>query len=349
VTPALRATRALAAARLREMAREPGTLFWAFGFPLLLALGLGVAFREGSRNATALAIAVTPQAASTFARPIEAEGVTVRVADAAEAARLLRDGRVDVVVDGQGGHALAPIYRFDPARPSSKLARAQVDEILQRAAGRHDALAPRDEPIVAAGSRYIDFLIPGLLGMNAMMGSLWGVAYAVVSLRVRKLLKRLVASPVPRAAVLGGLVAARLVFFPAELLVLVTAGHFVFGVPIAGSPFALLAVGVTGCLAFAGMGVLIASRAPNVEIATGLMNAVILPLTLTSGVFFPITRFPAAVTPWLSLTPLAALTNALRAILLDGAGLASVLEPMLVLALWGAVPAALGLRRFRWS
>lgn len=345
MTPALRATLALAAARLREMAREPGTLFWAFGFPLLLALGLGVAFRP--ENARAPVVATTPRAASTFGPSLGQGGVAGPVLDPAEGARLLRDGRVDLVVDREDGST--PIYRFDPARPGSLLARTRVDEILQRAAGRRDAIAPRDEPLVAAGGRYIDFLVPGLLGLNAMMGSLWGVAYAVVSLRVRKLLKRLIASPVPRSAVLGGLVLARLGFFPVELVVLVTAGHFAFGVPVAGSPLALALVGLTGCLAFAGLGVLIASRAPNLEIATGLMNAVILPLTLTSGVFFPLTRFPAAVTPWLSLTPLAALIEALRAVLLDGAGLGRVLPSLLVLALWGAISAALGLRRFRWS
>lgn len=347
MTPALRATLALAVARLREMAREPGTLFWAFGFPLLLALGLGVAFRQERPGAPV--VATTPRAASAFGPSLAREGIAGPVVEPAEGARLLRDGRVDLVVDRERDDEGPPIYRFDPARPGSLLARARVDEVLQRAAGRRDTVTPRDEPLVTAGGRYIDFLVPGLLGLNAMMGSLWGVAYAVVSLRVRKLLKRLVASPVPRTAVLGGLVVARLGFFPVELLVLVTAGHFAFGVPVAGSPLALLVVGVTGCLAFAGLGVLIASRAPNLEIATGLMNAIILPLTLTSGVFFPINRFPAAVIPWLSVTPLAALTEALRAILLDGAGLGRVLHALLVLALWGAVSAAVGLRRFRWS
>jgi ABC-type multidrug transport system permease subunit len=338
----------LTIARIRESVREPGVMFWVFGFPILLSVGLGLAFRGRPPEPASVGVLDGPQAAA-IERTLAAAGLRVRRLPEAAARERLRTGRVAVLV-APGATPGAPlVYRYDPMRDEAREARAAADAALQRAAGRVDARAVRDEPVTERGARYIDFLIPGLIGMNLMSGSMWGIGWIIVNMRVRKLLKRLMAAPVRRRDLLGAQAIARVASVPLEVGSVLVFAHLAFGVQVTGSLLALAIVSVTGALTFAGMAILVASRAQNTETVSGLMNFVMLPMFVLSGVFFSASHFPERLQPLISLLPLTALNDGLRAVIIDGAQLGGVLRPLALLAGWGIASFAVGLRIFRWG
>ena len=347
--PRLRAFLALCVARLREIYREPEVVFWGFVFPILLSVGLGLAFRNRAPEASAVAVVEGPGAIEVRAALAPAALVKASTMSEAEAAQALRLGRVDVVVAPAVDRARPVEYRLDPQRPEAILARARVDDALQRAEGRKDPLASRDVALSEPGGRYIDFLIPGMIGMNLMSGGMWGIGFNLVDMRIKRLLKRLFATPLRRADFLASQMAVRVAFNAVEIGFLVAFGHLAFQVPVRGSLGAVLLVGLVGALSFNGMGLLVASRATRIETVTGLMNVVMMPMFICSGIFFSADRFPAALQPLIHALPLTALIDALRAVILEGATLASQSGRLLVLALWGGSSFALGLRSFRWS
>jgi ABC-type multidrug transport system permease subunit len=333
--------------RLREIAREPGTLFWIFGFPLLLTIGLGMAFRGST--ASRVDVGLVEPAPESWAATLSGAGFAVVRLPEAEAERRLATGALALVVLPPAGGAPAVRYRFDPARPESRLARLSADDALQRAWGRVDAVPTRDEPSLAPGARYVDFLVPGLVGMNVMSGSMWAIGWAIVNLRVRKLLKRLLATPLRRGHLLLSLLLSRLVVVPVEVASILFFARVLFGVHVAGALATLAVVSLLGALSFGGLAVLVASRARNVETVSGLMNAVMLPMFVLSGVFFSTAHFPEALQPLIAWLPLSALNEALRAVMIHGAGVGAVAAPCAILAAWGAIGYAAGLRLFRWS
>jgi ABC-type multidrug transport system permease subunit len=345
---------ALLLSRLREFFREPEAIFWVYGFPVLLAVGLGIAFREKPpasvrvdvqvEAATAGPAAGDPAAAALAALGAAA-GFEAAPCTAAACRDRLRLGRTDIVV--VPGSPVA--YLYDPTRPESVLARARVDDALQRAAGRADPLLSRDDHVREPGSRYIDFLIPGLLGMNLMGGGLWGIGFVIVDMRVRRLLKRLVATPMRRADFLLAMMGSRLIFMLPEVALLLLAGALLFGVVVEGSLLAVTAVSILGAVSFAGLGLLVACRAQKIETVSGLMNVVMLPMWLLSGIFFSSDRFPAGLQPFIKALPLTMLNDALRAVILEGATLPSQWLRLLGLAAWGGMSFVLALRWFRWN
>lgn len=335
----------LTLARVRLFYREPSTLFWTFVFPVLLTVALGIAFRARPPEPIAIGVAAGPGAEVARAALAARPDVRVEVLGEAEARAALRTGRVAVVVVP----GAAPTLRFDPTRPESRLARAVADDLLERAAGRADVLAPREEAVTEPGSRYVDFLIPGLLGMNIMSTGLWGIGWVIAELRQKKLLKRLAATPMRRWHFLASFAAVRLFFLAVEVPFLVGFGVLAFGTPFRGSAPALGLLTLLGAAAFSGIGLLIASRASNQQTVGGLINLVLLPMMILSGVFFSSANFPDAMQPLVKALPLTALNDGMRAVLNDGASLAAVAPQCLLLAAVAALAFGAALRLFRWS
>jgi ABC-2 type transport system permease protein len=328
--------------RFREFWREPEAIFWVFIFPILLAAGLGLAFRNRPPDVLRIA-AVTPELARSL-RQEKLLDVEQLSAPAAEEA--LRTGKVALLaVPSPGG---AVVYRYDDTNPEGRTARMLADQAVQRAAGRADPVASSDRLVREPGSRYIDFLLPGLLGMNLMGSAIWGMGFAIVDARRKKLMKRLIATPMPRHDYLLSFVLARLLLLVVEVGVLLGFGAWVFRVPVRGSLLDLTVLCVLGSLAFSALGLLIASRAQTIEAASGLMNTVMMPMWIVSGVFFSSERFPAALQPVIQALPLTAAIGALRANMLQGAGLAQLAPQMGVLGAWLIVCFALALKLFRW-
>ena len=319
-------------------------LFWVFAFPLLLAVALGLAFRNRPPEVVRVAVEGGPGADSMAALLNRAGGVRAAVEAPAQAAERLRKGSVTLVV--VAGDPV--VYRYDSTRSESRLARLVTDDALQRALGRRDARAVADQKVREKGSRYIVFLIPGLLGLNLMGTGMWGMGYAVVDARKRKLMKRLLASPMRRSEYLASFIAARLVMLGPEVVLLLGFGVIAFGVPFRGSVASVAVVVVIGAMCFAGLGLLTASRARTIEMVSGLMNLIMMPMWILSGVFFSSANFPAVMQPLFKALPLTALNEALRAVILDGASLGAVAAPVALCAAWGVVSFAVALKIFRW-
>jgi ABC-type multidrug transport system permease subunit len=334
----------LALARMREFYREPEAVFWVFGFPIVLAFALGLAFRNTGPGE--LQVGVGPGAGdSALAATLDSSPrLIATVLDTGTARLRLRTGRIALLV--VPGDTL--VYRYDSTRTESGLARLEVDAVLQRARGRQDLVAVRDDRAVAPGSRYIDFLIPGLLGMNLLGSGIWGVGFSVVQARQRKLLKRYMATPMRRSHYLLSFILSRLVFLILEVVALVGTGWLLFGVAVRGSFATLAGITILGAFAFAGLGLLVASRAKTIEGVSGLMNLVMLPMWILSGTFFSYSRFPDAMIPFVKALPLTALNDALRAVMIDGAGLATLGAPLAIVGGWGAVSFVIALQIFRW-
>ena len=343
----------LVLARLRAFYREPGAVFWVYGFPLLMVVVLGIAFRANPVEKVTVDVQEGPQAAKVYdalLRQSTEKGLTftVQIDDEATSRRRLRTGRTDLVVlvSADGSYQ----YVLDKSRAESRLARTAVHEALQRAAGRVDPVPTlADEEMTAPGSRYIDFLVPGLVGMGLMGGGLWGVGFAIVDMRIRKLLKRFVATPMRRSDFLLGIMISRLVFMVPEVLVIMIFARLFFGVVVAGSLGTVLVLILAGAFTFAGLGLLIACRAKTLETGSGLMNLTMLPMWLLSGIFFSPDRFPQAVQPLIRLLPLTPLIEGLRAVMLEGASLASQGLNIVMLLVWGAVTFVLAIKLFRWN
>jgi len=366
----------LVLARLREFYREPEAVFWVYGFPIFMTVILGIAFRNRSVERINVDIVAGPLAektASALADPKEAansaaglqQRVITETHPANECRLRLRTGKTSLIVSAESpagpsdgapaGSSAAPDksphyeFTFDPSRPESVLARNAVDDRLQRAAGRRDPAGVSDIAVDEPGSRYIDFLIPGLLGMSLMRGGLWGVGYVTVDMRIRKLLKRFLATPMRKSHFLAGIMISRLLFMIPEVLVLLVFAWLAFGVVIYGSLLAVIVLILLGAGMFAGIGLLVASRARTLETVSGLMNLVMLPMWVLSGIFFSSERFPPAMRPLIEALPLTHLIDALRAVMLEGKSLAALSGEVAILAAWTIVTFILALRWFRWT
>jgi ABC-type multidrug transport system permease subunit len=342
--------RHLLTARMLELKREPEVVFWVFIFPLLLALGLGIAFRNKPADVVSVAVVAGPgtqDAPALLARSPQHELLKIQTLNAEEAQNGFRLGKFDIVIqpDGKGGME----YRYDPARPESVLAKAEVNDALQTAAGRKDVVATKAVTSSEPGSRYIDFLIPGLLGMNLMNSGMWGIGFALVDMRQRKLLKRFVGTPMRRGDFLLAMMSSRLLLMIIEVGLLLVFGVMFFHIRVLGSVFSIALLGGLGSLTFGGVGLLTASRAQKIESVSGLINLVMMPMWIFSGVFFSYERFPVVIHPLIKALPLTALNDALRASILEGTPLLHQWSRLAVLALWGGISFGLALKWFRWT
>ncbi len=328
--------------RLREFIREPEAVFWALIFPIILASGLGIAFR--GETADVVRVAVTDETlASSLRQDPALDVVTMRADDAATA---LRSGRILIVIEPAADGGVT--YRYDDTNPQARAARAAANQALQVSAGRTDPVAVDDAITREAGSRYIDFLIPGLVGMGIMGNAIWGLGFSIVDARRRKLMKRIVATPMPRHLYLGSFLAWRMMLLPVEIGVPVAFGSLAFGVPVRGGLIDIAIISIVGSMAFSAIGLLIASRAKTIEAVSGLMNFVMMPMWILSGVFFSAERFPESVQPIIQALPLSALIDALRASMLQGTSLLSLWPQLLTMTAWLVVSFFVAMRLFRW-
>jgi ABC-type multidrug transport system permease subunit len=357
----------LTMARIREFLREPEVIFWVFAFPILLVCALGIAFRNTGPQKVQIAVerteSDTAQSSALLDALTRSGDIEARLLSPAEATQALRSGKVALVVQPKSGSIGAEAgtsaqqnsppsnfdYRFDPTRPESRQARLVVDDALQRAAGRSDPVHAGEQTFTEPGARYIDFLIPGLLGMNLMGSGLWGIGFAVVNARTRKLLKRFAATPMRRSHYLLSFVFSRLIFLVLEVGVVIAFAWFAFGFTVRGSFIGLAFLLLLGAMTFAGIGLLVAARPKTIEGVSGLMNLVMMPMWLLSGTFFSSARFPEFLQPFIKALPLTALNDSLRGVMNDGASLTTNWVAVCVMLVWCVASFLLALRTFRWQ
>ena len=332
----------LTLARIREFTREPEALFWALVFPIALSIGLGIAF--AGRPATVLKIAA---ASPEIARALKTEpGLEVAELPLEEARTALRDAKVALVAEpGDNG---AVTYRFDDTNPEGRTARMLADAAIQRAAGRSDPVSASDTFVRDPGSRYIDFLIPGLVGVGIMGNAVWGLGFSIVDTRRRKLVKRLMATPMSKVHYLASYLLWRMILLVVEVAIPIGFGVVAFGVPVRGSLIDITVLSLLCSLTFSSIGLLVASRAQTIEAVSGLTNVVIVPMWVLSGVFFSAQRFPDLVQPLIRLLPLTAYIDAMRGMMLQGTRLTQYPTEVAVLGGWMVVCFGLAVKIFRW-
>ncbi len=335
--------------RIRLFLREPAAIFWVYGFPILMLVALGIAFRENPRESIIVDLVGEGEGEITNWKDALAADKRFEVKLAtADWQKRLQAGKTDLVIEV--GDKLPNKFQLweEPRRAESRYARSAVENALLRKS-QPVSMAPEVKQLQQAGSRYIDFLLPGMIGMGLMGGGMWGVGFVVVDMRVRKLLKLYLATPMRRSDFLIALLCSRLLFTLADVLVLLLFGYFVFGVACQGSYLELTIAVLLGGAAFGGIGLLVASRAQTLETVSGLMNLVILPMWVFSGVFFSSERFPDAVQPIINLLPLTALNQLLRGIMLEGRSLTLLWPQTLILAAYATITFAVALKVFRWK
>ena len=308
--------------RFREFVREPEALFWTLLFPVILTTGLGVAFRNQAprrrarlpgRDAGASPTRPQRDLASRWHRP---DGRRPHA----------RSARASVVLVAEPGANGGVVYRYDDTNPEGRTARMLADRALQRAAGRVDPVPVQDDLAREAGSRYIDFLVPGLVGMGIMSNAVWGLGFSIVDARRRKLMKRIVATPM-RAdglpAVVPDLAHVRCWCSRSACRSGSACSHS--ACRSAARLLELASISVLGLRSRSARWVCSSRRGRRtIEAVSGLMNLVLVPMWILSGVFFSSERFPDAVQPFIKALPLTALIDALRANMLQGAGLVDV-------------------------
>jgi ABC transporter DrrB family efflux protein len=337
--------------RVTVFLREPEAIFWVFVFPIVLAAVLGFAFRRTGLQPSRIGVVGTAEAdgiAQALSGEPHVEVVRYSAAEAAE--RDLRRAVIDLLVEARAaGTDQPPRVALDPARGEAETARLRLVAALNRASGAQPEIALAFQPVTEKGSRYIDFLFPGLLGMNLMGTGLWGIGFAIADARRRKFLRRLLVTPMRRSSFLLSFILSRLVFLALEVFALVLVGRWILGVPFRAGILDFALVVVLGAFTFAGIGILLASRARTIEGVSGLINLVMMPMWLGSGVFFSYERYPEVIRPILRALPLTALNDALRALMLDGDAAFAMLPKLAVLAVWCLLGFAVALRIFRWG
>lgn len=340
--------RALARVRTLMMFRQPEMVFWVFAFPIVLSMVLGFAFRNAGPVPSPVGLPAGAAADELAARLAADPDLDVRRFAGDAAARVaLRGGAIDVLVEPGAAAGSLPVLHLHPARTEAETARLRVLRVLE---GRPaESGAARVETVDEAGARYIDFLVPGLLGLNIYGTGLWSIGFGVADARQKKLLRRYLVTPMRRSSYLASFLVFRLLFLTLEMVLLTAFGVWVMGVPLRGSLVAFGLVALFAAVSFAGVGLLSVCRVKTIEGASGMINVATIPVWLGSGVFFSYERFPAAVQPFLQALPLTPLNDAFRAIMLDGAGLGAVLPELGIIAAWGVVSFALALKLFRWE
>jgi ABC-2 type transport system permease protein len=333
--------------RFLEFWREPEAVFWTLFFPILLATGLGVAFRNRAPDVIKIAIVSRGAESQSIAAAVaQNPGLSAAVYDEQAAEHALATGQVAMVVIPLSANEVA--YRFDDTNPDGRAARTLTDDSLQRYAGRGDPVHTSNQFVTEPGSRYIDFLLPALLAMNIMGNGIWGVCFPIIDARRKKLLKRMVASPMSRTQYLASYLLSRLLFLVFDISILVGFGHVVFGVPVRGTLAAIVLICVVAALSFSSIGLLISARLSTNEAASGVANAVMLPMWILSGVFFSARRFPNVVQPIIHALPLTATVDALRSVMLEGAALVSLGSELAILGAWLVASFVLAVWLFRW-
>jgi ABC-2 type transport system permease protein len=364
---------ALVIAHSKEIIREPAVLFWGIVFPILMALGLGIAFTQKTEINIKIGLIENnsnPQgSANKIISFLDRHGQKIHYdnnlqeyklqiqnkklgnivyifqkMDWKTAEKFLKKGEINLVVEDSNGVIK---YHFDPAGPDAQLNYLRLSKIL----GNNNLVnetSENIEPLTVKGTRYIDFLVPGLIALGILMSSIWGLGYTLIEKRSKKLLRRMIATPMKKSYFLFSFMSVRTIMNLFESLLLFVFANIVFGITIQGDLTALFLLFVAGNVNFAGLATLISCRTANPEVGNGVISAVTTPMFVLSGIFFSYQHFPNWAIPVIKIIPLTMLADAIRSIFIEGAGYSEIALPFFVLLIMGMLFFLIGLRLFKW-
>ncbi|MBN2423981.1 MAG: ABC transporter permease [Calditrichaceae bacterium] len=365
----------LISAHAKELMREPGVLFWGIIFPILMALGLGIAFTKKADMTVNIAV-IEPRLSENSNTTLIGSFLTVNgekiisPKDSAVSFRIvteneklgntiysfhkmdweqgmidLKRGKISILVDEKNGQIY---YHFDPRNPDAQLTYLKLSGILKEGVIIGTESRENIEPLTVTGSRYIDFFIPGMIAMGIMMSTMWGISYRLIEMRSQKLLRRMVATPMKKSHFLIALISVRTMMNFIESFLLFLFAYLVFDIRIQGDVSALILIFIAGNFAFAGISVFVSCHTAKTEIGNGLINIIVMPMMVLSGIFFSYHNFPEWVIPVIQKLPLTMLADGIRSIFIEGAGYHEVAIPFMVLMLIGLVFFSVGLKIFKW-
>jgi len=356
--------------QFREFYREPGILFWAIVFPVLMAWGLGIAFTHKAEQKRDIAFIENHTQPDTLFRGIitnyakkdssskehflryvirsgnKKTGFTVyRFIPSTweKSAKLLKQGSILIIIEEKEGKLF---YHYDPFNNDAQLTYMQLSSFISK--GKPLEPAAEIKPLTQKGTRYIDFLVPGLIALNLMMSTMWGISYSLIEKRSKKLLRRMVATPMKKSSFMLSQLIARLVLNILEAFIVFIFAYFYFGITIQGNFIALIILYFAGMLCFTGISILVSSRTANTYVGNGLINAVVMPMMVLSGIFFSYHNFPDVVIPYIQALPLTILGDGIRSIFIEGAGFGEIFSPTIILSLIGILTFGVGLKIYKW-
>lgn len=365
-------------AHFREIIREPGVIFWGIVFPILMAFGLGIAFTKKADVIRHVAFIESSPKNDTIENsrskiedfiqnyctkveagenePLSYQLVLVdeklgkttflfHKSTWQEATVLVKRGNSSIILNEKNGEV---IYHFDPLNPEAQLSYLQLSRIITAGKNYQEKSEANIEPLTVSGTRYIDFLIPGLIAMGVMMSCLWGISYGIIEKRSKKLLRRMIATPMRKSYFLLTLISVRIILNFIESTLLFIFAWLVFDITIQGNIAALFGIFIAGNISFAGIAIFVSSHTANTEIANGLINVVVLPMMVLSGIFFSYHNFPDWAIPYIQKFPLTMLADAIRSIFIEGAGFTDVAVPSVLMLIIGLLFFSVGLKIFKW-
>lgn len=358
----MRQLQQLISAHFKEFFREPGVLFWTIAFPILMAWGLGIAFTQKGDQVSHIAMIKGSEQNATvegFLDRAKVEDSTFIVklgneklgytnyhlhpVDMDRAIQMIKRGEASMIIDGSGDKMA---YRFDPQNSEAQLAYLQVAADMEGKdiSGHSETI----EPLKETGTRYVDFLVPGLLAMGIMMSAMWGISYNLIDKRNKKLLRRMVATPMHKSNFLMSHLISRVLLSVFESLLLLAFTWMYFRIQIQGSLLAFVLIFLAGNMAFVGLAIFASSRTSNTQVGNGLINLVVMPMMVLSGIFFSYHNFPEWFIPIIKVLPLTMLADGIRGIFIEGAGVQQVLIPTLILGGMGVVFFSAGMKMYKW-
>ncbi|TGL51986.1 ABC transporter permease [Leptospira wolffii] len=345
--------------QLKEFYREPGIIFWAFVFPIAIAGVLGLAFTSKGVPETRVAVISSSHQPGQLASRIEKAFVNSvggnsnglgtivpKVLEEGEAIKALKRGEINLLIreDAEGNLT----FSFDPNNANAQRDYLLLSNALLSDEGNRKA-ASSIRKLDSKGTRYIDYLVPGMLAMGVMNSCLWGVGWNLIEMRMKKLLRRMSATPMNKLSFVLSFFFTRLAVTVVESIIFLTFTFTVFDNAFFGSPIAAILIFLTGNFAFACIGIFVGSRAQSSQVGNGLVNAVTFPMMVLSGIFFSYKNFPEVVLPVVRHLPLTLMADSLRATFIEGAGIGDALYSCVFLIGIGLVFLGAGVRIFRWS
>jgi ABC-2 type transport system permease protein len=339
----------LVTAEFKEFYRNPGILFWAIGFPIIIASILGFAFtkkQEVNRNIGVIVDGSNTSVIQSLQNKVpDNESYTkfTFIPYSMDEAKLaLKRGKINLYIEKKSREYK---YYFDSNNSESHLTYLLLDRMLSGVQTSNKNVVQ----LQSKGDRYIDFLIPGLLALGIMNSCLWGTAWTLMDMRSKKLLRRLISTPLPKPIFLFSHFISRSVLSGIEYIILMGFAYFAFNVEIQGSALGLVLLFFSGTFAFSGIAIFASSRASNSQIANGVINAISFPMMMLSGIFFSYHNFPDWATSIIRFFPLTLLADSVRAIFIEGAGFNIVVGPSIILISVGILFFGIGLKIYKWD
>lgn len=339
-------------ARTMEFVRDRGSLIWNIVFPVLLVFGFAFAIDGSKDRLFKVGLIDAPPAAQVAADArtgaaglpavLADEQVQLINYDAKETPRAvvlkrLAQHQIEMAVDLAGKR-----FWINPESPKSRL--------LQRLAVADGGGADfAVESVSGQAVRYVDWLVPGAIGMNMLFSCLFGVGYVIVRYRKNGVLKRLKATPVSALGFVAAQGASRFVIVLATAVLVYAGTNLFLRFAMSGSYLLLLLVTALAIVSMIALGLVFAARFKNEELANGLMNLLTFPMIIFSGVFFSLEGAPDFVQKAAQIFPLSHFTSAARQIMLDGAGLAAVAPDIAFLGVFSLAAVALSAWLFKWE